>query len=254
MLVDQMPTCFACPDDATRWRRPGADKWGMDPLQNYKMLDEEEAYELWEERGVPDDVYATCDAHFLYRPDDQGNAVLTLAGQRQRSGGGKPSRVSPGARAKERKRALRDELIQRLGGECGECGETDAALLCVVWPFPRRPVEESSPAEWYLWLLDNPAALGRCVLLCVRHPRTEGPSKSMAERTARALDAYGGKCGECGTAEGALWIVAVTATAPHYPGGRKMGSRDKVRWLESHGWPPGFELRCPPCGRERTSS
>lgn len=255
MLIDLMPVCFACPDPATRWRLPGADKWGMDPLQNYKMLDEAEAYEIWETRGVPHDAYATCDTHFLYKPDSDGNAVLTLAGRREQQGNGaaasSPTRAD---RTKARKRELRQQVLHELGGKCRDCGEQDPALLRIVWPFPVRPLEASSPEQWYEWLLAEPGALGRCVCLCVRHPRMVITDETRAGGIDAAVAAYGGKCGVCGTADGPLWVSAITVRAPRYPGGRKMSSRDKLRWLAANGYPPGFEVRCPPCGRGGGSS
>lgn len=244
MLIDRLPTCFACELPATRWRLPRADKWGMDPLQNYKMLEEAEAYEIWEERGVPDDAYGTCDGHFLFKPGEEGNIVLTVAGQR--------ALAQEGTRKKrtqtDRKHELRLELISKLGGKCevAECEEARPPYLQIYWTPGVRPAKYSG-LEW-LRFLARDGSWTNCVLRCVRHPYVP-TRQARSSPKDEVLDAYGAQCDTCGETDREVLQIqpGPRTTAPRYPGGRKMGSRDKYRWLKSHGFPAGWFVRCSSC-------
>jgi hypothetical protein len=81
-------------------------------------------------------------------------------------------------------------------------------------------------------------------LRCVSH-KTSAISASAPLR-AEVVLAYGGEC-SCGSTE-ALWIMPDPGTeVPRYPGGRKMGSVDKYRWLRKNGFPSGWSVRCAGC-------
>lgn len=232
MLTDQFPTCRFCEDPATRWRLRTVPEWGLDPLTGAAEK-EEAALARWGEAGAPEGVYGTCDAHFYARHDEQGNTVVAVVSGRTR----RLRKASGGQRHSKQ----RDTLIDNLGGKCDTCGGTDRTLLRIVWLPQVRPSEGTS-SQWYQWLVDNPDALDQCVLRCVTH---ESPKRVAGSLRDNAVEAYGGACTVCGGTK-VLWVVPEPGVAaPRYPGGRKMGSNDKLRWLAARGYPSGWTIRCP---------
>ncbi len=244
------PICHVCPGTATRWRLPGRPPWGVDT--NLRELSERVAVGLWKHDGVPDEVYGTCDEHFESVLDDEGNIVLTAAGRHalRLAAKSRPKRTRAEAQREYRGR-VRARLLELLGGKCEDCGEQDPLLLRVQWPDASRPEDMSGEGrvEWYRRLTEDERLRRRVTLRCVTH--LTFPSSGYRDAVK---EAYGGVCVGCGDA-GALWVVPQLGTSvPKYPGGRKMGSKDKLRWLVRQGFPSGWELRCAGCAAGRGSS
>lgn len=237
------PQCRFCDEEATRWRLPDNPPWGLDP--QFNPIEERIALALWRYDGPPDTAYGTCDEHFYHEFNAQGNLVLSAAGKHARKKTDKNQPTLTKAEMDLRYRVgVRGALVNALGGECVDCGETDSVRLRVEWPDRTRPPGlEGLPAmKWYRALLADEELQRRAVLRCSNHPV---PAAS-ADRDA-VIAAYGGACAGCGTESG-LWVVPQQGThPPRYPGGRKYGSTDKLRWLVRQGFPKGWELRCPPC-------
>jgi len=241
-LSTDIPTCRWCPAPAVHWRREGNPPWGV-VGENWEPLGEKQAYALWEETERPDDVYGTCDLHFHSKEGEDGQLTLTTLGQhlqnRKRQGG--TANLTRGDMLSLRKSRLRGEILRRLGGECEVCGFSTPDLLRICWAAgAHRPVREGT-AGWYRWLLEEPARLGSCKLLCCSCTL---PKPEPTSARAQVISHYGAAC-PCGEAE-LVWIVpAVGVSVPKYPNGKKYGSHDKIRWLIRNGFPEGWLVRCP---------
>lgn len=238
----QLPECRFCGKQTTRWRLPNNPPWGLTPEPEFARVHEDTALLLWEFDGAPDEAYGTCDEHFFSELDEQGNIVVSAAGrhhQRQldRANGG----LSRAERVRRRKVLARTKVIAALGGTC-PCGESDPGLLQIRWAFATRPVDESgrtlSDLDWHLWLMDNPKQRVHCHLECVAHP-----VRLPDQHRDAAIQAYGGACG-CGELENLRVVPNEGVSVPKYPGGRKMGSRDKYRWLVRQQFPAGWRVAC----------
>lgn len=91
-------------------------------------------------------------------------------------------------------------------------------------------------------LVQDEQLRARASLQCVAHS-----IKVLSGAREQVIEHYGEICVVCGDTE-SLWVVPQPRTqAPRYPGGKKMGSKDKLRWLVRAGFPDGWELRCPRC-------
>lgn len=246
-LGKQIPLCSFCPDEvlATRWRLPDNPPWGLDA--NYDEVEEEWAYRIWEIDGAPADAYGTCDKHLYAKRNAAGDVELSARGRfvqkQQEAATPKPTRAQV---RRNYRTGLRSQVIEKLGGQCSECDETSQQLLQIRFAFQTLPdsARGKSLEEWHRQLLAQPELLQLCTLRCLAHAGSSG-----TDQRAAVVAAYGGACAECGVTEG-LWVVPQDGTeVPRYPGGRKYGSRDKLRWLAQQGFPPGWELRCPVCAR-----
>lgn len=245
LLRQELPNCKWCeePTPAARWRYSTNDSWGQridDETGNVSLVTEEEAYERWNEEGPPDGVYGICEAHFHYKRDHEGNIVLSPAGRHwaRVKEKARQEETSRSQRARAQRDGLRETIVSLLGRECGECDETNLSLLRIQW-LPGRRDFDGTQLEWYRWLLADPDRLDRCTVRCLGHLFV----KPNEVRDA-VIEEYGDVCGVCAGTE-RLWIVPAAGTqAPRYPGGRKMGSKDKVRWLVAQGFPPGWLVRC----------
>lgn len=237
-LTTLLPTCRFCSDPATRWRLPINAPWDLD--NNYNEVREEHALEVWESNGPPAEVYGTCEDHFYYEWDDKGNAQLSVAGQHLTKRAKKGESVSRAQRQRRTRDQCRLDLIEILGGRCHRCEETDPDLLRILWADPRRRFG-GTQLEWYRWILEKTSRLDKCTLECTTHTNV-----LQNDLRADAVAVYGGRCEVCETDEGPLWVVPGPDTvAPRYPGGKKMGSQDKLRWLAREGYPGGWVVRCP---------
>lgn len=242
-LPDQLPTCKWCPESAQRWRIDQNAHWGFRD-DNGRPYAENDAYVIWYEQGAPPEAYGTCKEHFYHELDDQGNLVLSAAGRHQLSQEERKQRRLPrGARLRQQRERVRLQLLEALGAECAVCDERRPELLRVLTDL-KRPDGVQQGAQWYQWLLDHPDLHQFCWLNCLMHSTTLSKTAGRAE----AIAAYGGRCAteECTVVEEFLWVVPLPGTStPRYPGGKKYGSVDKYRWLAKHGFPPGWEVKCP---------
>lgn len=212
---------------------------------DFEPQDEQTMTRLWSYDGPDKDTYGVCAVHFHATHDEEGNVVLSPAGKHAAR---KEQRLQPKLTRGEAQRLyrtrIRDELIKLLGGECRECPETDTVLLRVVWLDQTRPehLTGTGLVEWHRTLIQDKQLRTRASLRCVAHSVvvTSGVREQAIER-------YGGACVGCGGTE-SLWVVPQPRTqVPRYPGGKKMGSKDKLRWLARAGFPDGWELRCSRC-------